>query len=200
MDIGQIDKSEGEEEDVNAVQQSHPFDRSNQKHKQGSDNERKPFHRRTANSSPSAPRQSTPRDKKPWSDETKQSASKKQRLILLQVWWKGSSCQDKAKEGTSDMSNVKRFFCKEKGHARKDCTKFSAWLAEKKTVGYKHSANSIEEDGWIFALGHKHDELSELIMIDSGASVHVCPPDHCQENGLRKSSGTRPLLTHREQK
>ena len=32
-------------------------------------------------------------------------------------------------------------------------------------------------------------------MIDSGASVHVCPPDHGQENGLRKSSGTRPLLT-----
>ena len=34
--------------------------------------------------------------------------------------------------------------------------------------------------------------LCELIMIDSGASVHVCPPDHGQEYGLRK---TRPLLT-----
>ena len=32
-------------------------------------------------------------------------------------------------------------------------------------------------------------------MIDSGASVHVCPPDHGQENGLRKSSKTTPLLT-----
>ena len=32
-------------------------------------------------------------------------------------------------------------------------------------------------------------------MIESGASVHVCPPDHGQENGLRKSSETRPLLT-----
>ena len=32
-------------------------------------------------------------------------------------------------------------------------------------------------------------------MIDSGASVHVCPPDHDQENRLRKSSKTRPLLT-----
>ena len=50
MDIGQIDKSEGEDEDVNAVQQRRPFDRSNQKHKQESDNERKPFNRRTANS------------------------------------------------------------------------------------------------------------------------------------------------------
>ena len=42
--------------------------------------------------------------------------------------------KDKAKEGTSDMSNVKYFFCMEKGHARKDCSKFSAWLALEKTV------------------------------------------------------------------
>ena len=47
------------------VQQRRLHDRSNQKHKQESDIERKPFNRRTANSSPSAPRQSTPRDKKP---------------------------------------------------------------------------------------------------------------------------------------
>ena len=107
---------------------------------------------------------------------------------------KGKS-KDKAKEGTSDTSNVKSFFCMEKGHARKDCPKFSAWLAEKKTVGHEQSANSIEEDGWIFALDHEHEEFCELIMIDSGASVHVCPPDHGQENGLRKSSKTRPLLT-----
>ena len=37
MDIGQIDKSEGEDEDVNAVQQRRPHDRSNQKQKQESD-------------------------------------------------------------------------------------------------------------------------------------------------------------------
>ena len=107
---------------------------------------------------------------------------------------KGKS-KDKAKEGTSNTSNVKCFFCTEKGHARKDCPKSSAWLAEKKTVGHEQSANSIEEDGWIFALDHEHEELCELIMIDSGASVHVCPPDHGQEYGLRKSSKTRPLLT-----
>ena len=52
MAIGQIDKSEGEDKDDNAVQQRRPHDRSNQKHKQVSDNERKPFNRRTANSSP----------------------------------------------------------------------------------------------------------------------------------------------------
>ena len=59
---------------------------------------------------------------------------------------KGKS-KDKAKEGTSDTSNVKCFFCKEEGHTRKDCPKFSAWLAEKKTVGHEQSANSIEDNG-----------------------------------------------------
>ena len=39
MDIGQIDKSEGKDEDANAVQQRRPHDRSNQNHKQESDNE-----------------------------------------------------------------------------------------------------------------------------------------------------------------
>ena len=48
MDIGQIAKSEGEDKDTNAVQRRRPYDRSNQKHKE-SDNERKPFNRRTAN-------------------------------------------------------------------------------------------------------------------------------------------------------
>ena len=84
---------------------------------------------------------------------------------------------------------MKCFFCKEKGHTRKDCPKFSAWLAEKKTVGHEQSANAIEEEGWIFALDQEHEGLCELIMIDRGASVHVCPPEHGQENGLLKSSG-----------
>ena len=81
MDIGQIDKSEGEDEDVNAVQQRRLHDRSNQKHKQESDNERKPLNRPTANLSPSASRQSTPRVKF-GSDGTKQSAGKKKRFIF----------------------------------------------------------------------------------------------------------------------
>ena len=103
--------------------------------------------------------------------------------------------KDKPKEGTPETSSTKCFFCKEKGHARKDCPKFSAWFAEKKTVGHGQSANAIVEDGWIFAVGHEHEELCELIMIDSGASVHVCPREHGQENGLRNSSETRPLVT-----
>ena len=32
-------------------------------------------------------------------------------------------------------------------------------------------------------------------MIDGDASVHVCPPEHGQANGLRKSKEMRPLLT-----
>ena len=44
-------------------------------------------------------------------------------------------------------------------------------------------------------LDHEHEELCELIMIKRSASVHVCPPEHRQENGLRKSKETRPLLT-----
>ena len=62
-------------------------------------------------------------------------------------------------------------------------------------MGEEQSANVIEGDGWIFALDHEHEELCELTMIDSGASVHVCPLEHGHENGHRKSSETRPLLT-----
>ena len=62
-------------------------------------------------------------------------------------------------------------------------------------MGHEQSANAIEEDGLIFALDQEHEELCELIMIDSGASVHVCPPQHGQVNGLRKSTETRPLST-----
>ena len=89
MDNGQVDKSDGEGEDVNAVQQRHSHDRSNQRQKQGSDNERKPCNRRTANPSASASRQSTPRHKKPGSDETKQGVGKKKRLICHKCGGKG---------------------------------------------------------------------------------------------------------------
>ena len=71
---------------------------------------------------------------------------------------KKDKSKDKAKEGTSDTSNVKCFFCKEKGHTRK-VPKFSAWLAEKKIVGHEQGANSNEADGWIFALDQEHEEL-----------------------------------------
>ena len=47
------------------------------------------------------------------------------------------------------------FFCKEKGHARKNSPKFTAWLAEKKQTGHEPSANAIEDDGSIFCLGPK---------------------------------------------
>ena len=49
-------------------------------------------------------------------------------------------------------------------------------------MGHEQSADAIEEDGWIFALDHEHEELCELIMIDGRASVHACPPERGQKN------------------
>ena len=74
-----------------------------------------PFNRRTANSSPSAPRQSTPRDKKSGRDETKQSAGKKKRLICYRCGGKGhparhcpsgDDCQDVDEVGTEPSSDA----------------------------------------------------------------------------------------------
>ena len=98
MDIGQIDKSEGEDEDVNAVQQRRPFDRSNQKHKQ----------------------ESIPQDKKSGSDETKQSAGKTKRLICCRCGGKGhparlcpsaDDCQDVDEVGTEPSSDADSDLC-----------------------------------------------------------------------------------------
>ena len=62
-------------------------------------------------------------------------------------------------------------------------------------MGHEQSANSIEEDGWTFALDQEHEEQRADHGRQCDTSVHVCPPDHGQENGRRKSSKTRPLLT-----
>ena len=61
----------------------------NQKPKRESDSKRKPCNRQTANSSASASRLSTPRDKKSGNDETKQNVSKKRRLICFRCGGKG---------------------------------------------------------------------------------------------------------------
>ena len=115
MDIEQIDKSEGEDEDVNALQQRRPLDRSNQKHRQESDNERKPPNRQTGNLSPSTSRQSTPRDKKLGSDETKPSVVKKKRLLCYRGGGKGhpatlcpsaEDCQDVDEVGTEPSGDA----------------------------------------------------------------------------------------------
>ena len=85
MDIGQIDKSEGVDEDVNAVQQRRLHDRSNQKHKESG------------------------------SDETKQSAGEKKRLICYRCGGKGhparlcpsaDDCQDVDEVGTEPSSDA----------------------------------------------------------------------------------------------
>ena len=108
---------------------------------------------------------------------------------------KGKS-KDKPKEGTADTSNVKCFLLQAKKATPERIALISRpGSLRRKTVGHEQSANYIEEEGWIFAWVQDREELCELITIDSGAPVHVRPPDHGQENGLRKSSKTRPLLT-----
>ena len=63
--------------------------RFNQKPKQESDNERKPFNHQAAAPSSPASRQSTPRDKKPGNDEAKHNVSKKKRLVCFKCGGKG---------------------------------------------------------------------------------------------------------------
>ena len=79
---------------------------------------------------------------------------------------KGRS-KDKSKDGTSDTSNTKCSFCK-----GKDRPKSLRWPAEKNTMSH---------------------ELCKLTMIDSDASIYVCPLNNGQGDSLRKSSETRQL-------
>ena len=75
----------------------------------------KDLNRRTANLPPSASRQSTPRDKKPGSDEAKPGAGKKKRLICYRCGGKGhparlcpsaDDCQDVDEVGTEPSSDA----------------------------------------------------------------------------------------------
>ena len=94
------------------ARQHHRF---NQKPKQESDNERKPFNRQAANPSPPASHQSTLRDKKSGNDETKQNVSKKKRLVCYRCGGKGhparlcpspDDCQDVDEVGTEPPSDA----------------------------------------------------------------------------------------------
>ena len=69
MDIGQLSMQ------YNAVR---IIDSTRSQKKKVSDDERKPFNRQAATSSPSASRQSAPRDRESGNDETKQNATRKQ--------------------------------------------------------------------------------------------------------------------------
>ena len=166
MDIGQIDKSEGEDEDVNTVQQRRSHDRSSPKHRQESDSERKPPNRRAANLSPSASRQSTPRDKKPGSDETKQSAGKKKRIGCYRCGGKGHSarlcpsaedCQDVDGVGTEPSSDA-------------DSDLFGLDWCDDPTA----TINSVTE---------RNDKVrggkESLAFVDSGAVDNVLPKSAC---------------------
>ena len=107
--------------------------------------------------------------------------------------------RQRKEQGQGEGKNIRHVECevflRKRPHPKGLRPTFSTWLAEKRTVGHEQNANSIEEDGWIFAVDHEHEELCEPIMIDSGASVHVCPPDHGHGNGLRRWSKTTLWFT-----
>ena len=114
MDIVQLDKSDGDDEDLNAVQRRQHY-RFSQKPKQESDNERKPPNRQAANPSPPESRQPTPRDKKSGVDETKQNAGRKKRHVCYKCGGKGhrarlcpstDDCQDVDGVGTGPPSDA----------------------------------------------------------------------------------------------
>ena len=88
MDMVQLHKSDGDDEDLNAVQRRQHC-RFSQKPQQESDNARKHPNRQAANPSPPASRQPTPRDKKSGVDETEQNAGRKKRLVCYRCGDKG---------------------------------------------------------------------------------------------------------------
>ena len=171
MDIGQIDKSEREDDDVHAVQQRRPFDRSNQKHKPESDNERKPFNRRTANSSPSASRQSTPRDKKSGSDETKPNAGKNKRLICYKCGGKGHPAR--LCPSTDDCQNVDEVGTEPSSVAGSDLFCLD-WSDDTITT-----INSVTERN-----DRTRGGKELLAFVDSGAVNNVLPKSVCTEYPL----------------
>ena len=131
----------------------------------------KPSNRRT----PSASRQSTPRDKKLGNDETKQSAGKKKRLICYKCGGKGhparlcpsaDDCQDVDEVGTEPSSDA-------------DSDLFGLGWGDDPTM----TINSVTEgnDG---TRGRK--ELRAFV--DSGAVDNVLPKSVCTEYPLEATS------------
>ena len=155
MDIWQIDKSEGEDEDVNAIQQRRPHERSNQKHN---------------SITPIDPTRQGIR-----SDETKQSAGNKKRLICNKCGGKGhparlcpsaDDCQDVDEVGTEPSSDA-------------DSDLFGLdWSDDPVTT-----INSVSE---------RNDKIrggKELLaFVDSGAVDNVLPKSVCTEYPLEATS------------
>ena len=112
-----VDKSEGEDGDVNAVQQRRTVDQPSQKHKLGSDNERKPIepwdcHFDTISVTTSRLYETRNRGVM----RRDSSAGKKQHHICYRLWWKGAilpgscpsadDCQDVDDVGTEPSSDA----------------------------------------------------------------------------------------------
>ena len=167
MDTGQIDKSEGEDEEVNAVQQRRPHDRSNQKHKQESDNERKPLNRQSTKSSPSASRQSSPRDKKLGGRRDETGCGEEE--ASLQMWWKGPPCQTLVHQ----LRTVKAWMMSERSRPVMPTVICLVWTVGDDTIT---TINSVAE---------RNDKIrggKELLaFFDSGAVDNALPKSVCTE-------------------
>lgn len=73
-------------------------------------------------------------------------------------------------------TNIVCFFCKLRGHQKKNCQKYKQWLAKKNKGGGKKSngkssdkVNSVEDSNFLFSVGKAHKGW----LIDSGATRHV---------------------------
>ena len=131
---------------------------------------------------------------------------------------KGGKRNVKPDKNDADKDKEKKcFFCKKKGHLRKDCPEFKIWLDTKKGEGHKSGDNSALTLGstascsetWIFAfdlerLREEADRTPQedstelnilgLVLVDSGAAVDACPPTHAEENPIRETASL-PLRT-----
>ena len=188
MDTGQVDKSEGEDEDANAVPQRRLHDRSNQKHRQESDNERKPLNRRTANLPPSASRQPTPRDKKHGSDETKPGAEKKKkRLICCKCGGKGHLAR--LCPSADDCQGVEEVETEPPSDADSDL--FGLYWGDDRIS----TINSVTE---------RKDKIrggkALMAFVDSGAVDKVLPKSVCTEYPLEATSKSQSGLVKKRRK
>ena len=144
----------------------------NHKHKQESDNERKPFNRRTANSSPSASRQSIPRDKKSGSERQSKSTGKRKRLI----WHKcgGNGHPARLFPSADDCQDLDEVGAELSSDAESDLFGLECAIT---------TINSVTERNDRTRGGQKL-----LAFVDSGAVDNVLPNSVCTEYPLEATS------------
>lgn len=82
---------------------------------------------------------------------------------------KGKSSVNVNNSSVSERSEDKCFFCKKRGHQKKDCLKHKQWL-QKKSEGNKPSANMVSGIDFVFLTG---SSPPGSWIVDSGATCHI---------------------------